>query len=329
MNMYLDYFNLRQEPFSTTPDPRFLFKSAMHQEALDRLVTAVSLRRGINAIIGEPGLGKSLLIRTTLQGFSDRVRFAWIFNTSMNSRELVKYICRDFGFTPKGDDLGDLLMELYTYLIKAHEEGFYSILIIDEAQNLKIEVLEEIRQLSNLETSRSKLLQVILSGQTQLDAHLDDPALHQLKQRISLKAVLGRLDAESCKAYIAHRLAVAGSHSQKLFSEAALNSIFEISGGIPRLINQVCDNALLSGWQNKVKTIDAVLVRELVETNKVTPASPLRQTVVSPQTCATASPRQEPVPVVRPAVEPIKQEKQEQLLFAGTSTFDGVDVDRL
>lgn len=327
--MYLDYFNLRQEPFSTTPDPRFLFKSAMHQEALDRLVTAVSLRRGINAIIGEPGLGKSLLIRTTLQGFSDRVRFAWIFNTSMNSRELVKYICRDFGFTPKGDDLGDLLMELYTYLIKAHEDGFYSILIIDEAQNLKIEVLEEIRQLSNLETSRSKLLQVILSGQPQLDAHLDDPALHQLKQRISLKAVLGRLDAEASKAYIAHRLTVAGCHSQKLFSDAALNSIFEISGGIPRLINQVCDNALLSGWQNKVKTIDAVLVRELVETNKVTPAPARSRTMVAPQHRPAGIPQLEADAEPRPLVETAKQEKHEPLLFAGSSTFGGVDVDRL
>jgi general secretion pathway protein A len=326
MNMYLDYFNLRQEPFSATPDPRFLFKSAMHQEALDRLVTAVSMRRGINAIIGEPGLGKSLLIRTTLQGFSDHVRFAWIFNTSMNSRELVKYICRDFGFTPKGDDLGDLLMELYTYLIKAHEDGFYSLLIIDEAQNLKTEVLEEIRQLSNLETSRSKLLQVILSGQPQLDAHLDDPALHQLKQRISLKAVLGRLDVESTKAYIAHRLTVAGNHAQKLFTEAALNSIYEISGGIPRLINQACDNALLCGWLNKVKTIDAVLIRELVETNKVTSAQPLQRPVVTPVPSASVSPRQEAVVLAQPTVEAAKQEL---LLFAGANTFSGVDVDRL
>ena len=164
--MYLKHFKLNEEPFGSTHDPRFLYRSDIHQDALDRLVTSVSMMRGINAIIGEPGLGKSLLIRTLVSGLNKSVNFAWVFNTTLNSRELIKYICRDFGFTPKGDDLSDLLLELYSFLIKEYEAGKTNVLIVDEAQNLKPSVLEEIRQLSNIETTKRKLLQVILSGQT-------------------------------------------------------------------------------------------------------------------------------------------------------------------
>jgi general secretion pathway protein A len=267
--MYLKQFHLREEPFATTPDPRFLFKSPVHQQALDRIMTSVSSRRGINAIIGEPGLGKSMLIRTLLKGFNDSVHFAWVFNTTMNSRELLRYICHDFGFAPKGDDLGDLLIELYTFLIREYEQSRFVVLIIDEAQNLKPEVLEEIRQLSNLETASQKLLQVILSGQPQLDQYLNDPALVQLKQRISLKATLNRLNQEDSTAYVLHRLKVAGVRKQEIFSPAALEAIFEISDGIPRLINQVCDNALMSAAEQKLKLVDAALVLDLLNEGKV------------------------------------------------------------
>lgn len=272
--MYLDFFELSEEPFATTPDPKFLYKSAVHQEALDRIMTSVSMRRGINAIIGEPGLGKSMLIRTMLKGFSDRVHFAWVFNTNLDSRDLIKYICRDFGFLPQGNDLSDLLMELYTFLIQEYEQKNYTILIIDEAQNCKPEVLEEIRQLSNLETVSNKLLQVILSGQPQLDAYLNEPYLHQLKQRISLKATLHRLGWEDTVKYIQHRLHVAGAKRDDIFSEAALNAVYEISDGVPRLINQVCDNALLSAAQQGIEQVDSVLVMELLDSGKVVKALP-------------------------------------------------------
>jgi len=272
--MYLDFFDLREEPFSTTPDPKYLYKSPVHQEALDRIMTSVSMRRGINAIIGEPGLGKSMLIRTMLKGFSDTVQFAWVFNTNMDSRDLLKYICHDFGFTPKGRDISDLLVELYTYLIKVYEQQKYTILIIDEAQNLKPEALEEIRQLSNLETASKKLLQVILSGQPQLDEYLNAPALHQLKQRISLKATLHRLGMEDTVRYIRHRLQVAGAKRQTIFSEAALNAVYDISDGVPRLINQVCDNAMMTAAAEDIQEIDSVLVMDLLNQGKVTSAAP-------------------------------------------------------
>ncbi len=271
--MYLKHFKLNEEPFGSTHDPRFLYRSDIHQDALDRLVTSVSMMRGINAIIGEPGLGKSLLIRTLVSGLNKSVNFAWVFNTTLNSRELIKYICRDFGFTPKGDDLSDLLLELYSFLIKEYEAGKTNVLIVDEAQNLKPSVLEEIRQLSNIETTKRKLLQVILSGQPQLDVHLDHPALHQLKQRITFKAILKRLKLQDTKQYILHRLQVAGAKRNDIFTEKAMEAVYKISDGVPRLINQICDNALMVAAKRKMKQIDSVLVIELVEKSIVTPAS--------------------------------------------------------
>lgn len=271
--MYLKHFNFREEPFGTSPDPKFLYRSGIHQEALERLTTAVSMRKGINAIIGEPGLGKSTLLRTMLSGFQKNVHFAWVFNTTLNSRELFKYICRDFGFKPKDDDMSELLMELYTFLIKEFEKGKITVLIIDEAQNLKPEVLEEIRQLSNLETANKKLLQIILSGQPQLDTHLNHPMLHQLKQRISMKAVLSRLGMEDTVKYIRHRLWVAGARREDIFTEAALSAIHDVTDGVPRLINQACDNALLTAARKKMKQVDSVLIAELLQKGNITPAT--------------------------------------------------------
>ncbi len=326
--MYLDFFNLRLEPFSTTPDPQFLYKSHVHQEALDRLVAAVTLRRGINAIIGEPGLGKSMLIRTLLQGFTNQVRFAWVFNTNLNSRELIKYICRDFGFAPKGDDLGDLLMELYEFLIKSYQEEIFTVLIVDEAQNLSFEALEEIRQLSNLETSRNKLLQIILSGQPQLDAYLEEPALHQLKQRISLKATLHRLDADDTRDYILHRMQVAGSRGQDVFTDSAIKKIHEISDGVPRLINQTCDNALLSAWQKKTKSVDAIVVQELLAQRKVTAAHRPVQAQPVPEPTPRPAVEKAKTPPLRSRPEPVRREPTAVFAEVGDS-FGGVDVENL
>ncbi|MDZ7723099.1 MAG: AAA family ATPase [candidate division KSB1 bacterium] len=134
--MYFEYFKIKKEPFSATPDPRFLYRSPRHQEALERLNAAVSMRRGVTALVGEPGLGKSTLIRTMLSDLKEQVHFAWLFNTTLNSTELLRYICRDFGLEPRGDDKGQVLMELYTFLIDKYKNGINCVLIIDEAQNL-------------------------------------------------------------------------------------------------------------------------------------------------------------------------------------------------
>ncbi len=272
--MYVKYFKLREEPFSTTPDPRFLYKSEIHQEALDRLMTGITNKLGINAIVAEPGLGKSTLIRTLLNGLTKRVRFAWVFNTTMESKELIKFICRDFGLKLKSDEMSDIFMELYTFLIKEYERKNIPLLIIDEAQNLKPPVLEEIRQLSNLETMQNKLLQIILSGQPQLDLHLDHPSLQQLKQRICLKAVLTRLDLNDTVQYVRHRLQIAGAKRNDIFSDSALKLVKKISDGIPRLINQVCDNALMLAARRNLDQVDAVLIAELFERGMVMAAGP-------------------------------------------------------
>ncbi len=351
--MYLKHFHLHEEPFATTPDPKFLYKSKVHQEALDRIMTSVTSRRGINAIIGEPGLGKSLLIRTLLKGFSNTVRFAWVFNTTMTSRELLRYICRDFGFKPRGEDISELLVELYTFLIHEYEGGNYTMLIIDEAQNLKPDVLEEIRQLSNLETVSNKLLQVILSGQPQLDTYLNDPSLIQLKQRISLKATLHRLDYENTRHYMLHRLAVAGAKRDDIFTSAAIEAVYEISDGIPRLINQVCDNALLTAAEEEIDLIDAVLVMEMLHQGKVMSAPPPagNTTATPPPLPAAASSASAPAEPVReknrPAVEnrpapasqpaappwpetPRQREREEAVLELEIADgFDGLDLGRL
>ncbi len=272
--MYTKYFKLKEEPFTTTPDPRFLYESEMHQEALDRLMMGITSRRGINAIVAEPGLGKSTIIRTLLNGLNKKVHFAWVFNTTMDIKNLIKYICQDFGFKPKSDDLSEILLEFYTFLVNDYQKGNIPLLIIDEAQNLKADVLEEIRQLSNLETMQNKLLQIILSGQPQLDVILDSPELQQLKQRISLKAILRRLDYNDTVQYIQHRLKVAGAKRDDIFTEASMKMIKKISDGVPRLINQVCDNALMLAARREMKKVDSILIAELFEKGMVMAAGP-------------------------------------------------------
>jgi|GEM_PF-889949 len=262
--MYLKNFHLEKEPFASTPDPHFLYRSPIHQEALERLMAAVTMRRGVNAITAEPGLGKTTLIRTLLEEFQDNIHFAWLFNTTLSSVDLLRYICRDFGLNPTGEDKSDVLMELYTFLIREYKKDKNCLIIIDEAQNLEPSVLEEIRLLSNLETANSKLVQIILSGQPQLDEHLDLPELVQLKQRISQKATLEHLDEEESKKYIQHRLNIAGG-DETVFSDAALSSIHDIADGIPRLLNHVCENAMMLAAKRKMTEIDAVLIHELVE----------------------------------------------------------------
>lgn len=274
--MYLKQFKLKEEPFTTTPDPRFLYHSEMHEKALDRLKVAITNRRGITALIGEPGLGKSTLLRTVLSGLQESMNFAWVFNTTMAPIDLLKFICRDFGFTPKSDNKSDLLMELYAFFVREYEQNRFPLLIIDEAQNLSCDALEEIRQLSNLETVNKKLVQIILCGQPQLEINLERPEMVQLRQRISYKAKLSRLTFDETVAYIRFRLSVAGAPEVGLFTQNALKEIFETSGGIPRLINHLCDDALQIAAKNGTSRVETKIIRTLVDSGDIMRAPSLK-----------------------------------------------------
>lgn len=311
--MYLKKFKLKKEPFATTPDPRFLYLGDMHQNALKRLTAAITRRRGITALFGEPGLGKSTLLRTMLAGMREQVNFAWVFNTTMEPLDLLKFICRDFGFTPKGDSKSDVLLELYSFFIKEYEQNRIPLLIIDEAQNLSNAALEEIRQLSNLETVNQKLLQILLCGQPQLEEKLNQAELVQLKQRISFKASLSRMSLTETAAYIQHRLQVAGAVDNRLFSAEALATIHDMSGGIPRLVNQLCDDALQTAARNGIPQVDARIIRELIDNGDVmrAPAVPVKK---ADPVVEVAPHKQENTPAPLPTAEPRKKIEKKKVL---------------
>jgi general secretion pathway protein A len=246
--MYCSFFGLREKPFSITPDPRYLFLSQSHQEALGHLLYGIEERKGFIAITGEVGTGKTLLCRALLNRLNHQVRTALIFNSFMSELDLLRSINEDFGIPPTGATRKELIDHLNRYLINEFSAGRNAVLIIDEAQNLAPPVLEQIRMLSNLETERGKLLQIVLVGQPELRKQLARPDLRQLNQRIALRYQLRPFNRQTTEDYIKHRLVVAGSHGNVKFSRGALSSLFRRSNGVPRKINLLCDRAMLAAY---------------------------------------------------------------------------------
>ena len=261
--MYESYYGLKENPFNVTPDPKFIFLGENHQEALAHLLYGVRERKGFVVITGEVGSGKTTLIHYLLSRFNGNgnTKTAYLFNTKLNGDDFIQYILKDLGVEVNGGTKSDNLYSLYRYLLKAYQNNEKVILIVDEAQGLNPEVLEEIRLLSNFETSKSKLLQIILVGQPELKKMLLQPELRQLKQRINMRYHLNPLSKKETKEYIEKRLRTAGSKEQ-LFTEKAVKEIYQKSGGIPRLINILCDNALLNGYSLDEKIVDDKSVRE-------------------------------------------------------------------
>ncbi|MBW1700500.1 MAG: AAA family ATPase [Deltaproteobacteria bacterium] len=265
--MYTSFFGLKERPFKLVPDPAYLFLSKSHEEALAHLSYAISQGDGFVEITGEVGTGKTTLCRVFLANLDEDTEAAYIFNPILNSVQLLKSINDEFGINSEADNTKDLIDTLNAFLIEKKAQGKKAILLIDEAQNLSKEVLEQLRLLSNLETSKYKLLQIILVGQPELAEMLDSYELRQLGQRITLSCYLFPLTYKETKGYIQHRINIATKKSGIKFNRAAFRSIYRYSSGIPRLINITCDRALLTAFgvnRHKITgSIARAAIREL------------------------------------------------------------------
>ncbi len=262
--MYRPFYGLRDIPFSLTPDPRYLYFTASHREVMANLHYGIQHGRGLIVATGEVGTGKTTTLRSMLARLDRSVLTAYIFNPGLTVAEFYHYLSTSFGITQYASK-SDLLMKLGRLLTMRHSRGLRSVLIVDEAQGLSHELLEEIRLLLNFETYTEKQLQIILAGQPELRQVLNDPALRQLKQRISLRCEIKPLRAEEVSAYIRTRLKVAGATRLDIFTPEAMALIFRASEGVPRLINNICDNALLTGFAMSAPQITPQIITEVIE----------------------------------------------------------------
>jgi general secretion pathway protein A len=262
--MYEKFYGLREKPFNVTPDPRFLYLSPDHREALAHLQYGVQERKGFVAITGEVGTGKTTLVHALLSSLDSTTKTAFIFSTSLTAKGLLRMLVADFGIAAKARTKTELLLDLNSFLLRQFSCGANAVLIVDEAQNLSFRLLEEIRMLSNLETDREKLLQIILVGQPELDKKLAMPELRQLRQRIGSWYRIGPLSRQDVTQYIQHRLRVGGLFNGAIFDQAAEERIVRWSEGIPRLINMICDRAMLLGYTYEKVNIGVGIVEEAI-----------------------------------------------------------------
>lgn len=266
--MYRKFYQLTRNPFELSPDPHFFYPTQGHNEAMASLVYSVNKRKGFVVVTGEVGTGKTLLVRLLLDALQgNKISFAYIYNPRLTVSDFLDAVLNDFGFPFRSRTKSEALSLLNNYLLSRFRHGTTTALIVDEAHLLSWELLEEIRLLTNLETSQQKLLQIVLAGQPELDRKLDAPELRQLKQRIGLRCCLEPLGLEDSRGYIHRRLELAGSTScvKDLFTDEAIVVIHEFAHGIPRLINTLCENSLVSGYGKQAKQITEELVREAAE----------------------------------------------------------------
>jgi len=262
--MYETFYRLTAKPFNVTPDPRFLFLSESHKEALANLLYGIQERKGFILLTGEVGTGKTTLIHTLLGRLEEDTKTAFIFNTRLGPRDFFRYMFEEFGIPAEARSKSESLIALNRFLIDRLRKQKNTVLIVDEAQNLSPVLLEEIRLLSNLETPTEKLIQIVLVGQPELSGKLSLPELRQLRQRISVRYHIQPLSLEETRAYVIERLRIAGNPYDRIFDEEALETVYRLSGGIPRLVNLVCDAALLAGFARGEREIGVELVRESV-----------------------------------------------------------------
>ena len=296
--MYERFYQLRERPFALSPDPEYLYPSRVHQEALDYLRYGLESQAGFIVITGEIGSGKTTLLQSLLRNLDSQTSVGRIVNTMLEPRELLETIMIDFGLDPAGRSKPLMLRDLSQFLVDQRLAGRNVLLVIDEAQNLSLAALEELRMLSNLETEKSKLLQVVLVGQPELRDKLASPELEQLRQRITISYHLPPLDAEEAGHYVNHRLRRAAIGTPLEFPRSATDLIHARSRGVPRIINVICDAALVFGYAEERRTFDEETIREVL--------AELETTGVLPRTGAPAPPAA-PAPtgttLTQPAIE--------------------------
>ncbi len=263
--MYFDFYGLRENPFNVTSDPDFLYLSTSHKEALNHLLYGVDNRKGFIEVTGEVGSGKTTLCKALMHRLGDNVEISLVFNSSLPDTQLLEAVCDDFGIKPERRAKVAFIKALNSFLLEQLRNNRNCVLIVDEAQNLKPSTLETMRMLSNLETNKEKLIQIILVGQPQLRDKLNLPSMLQLRQRISVRFHLTPLEKNEILPYVRHRLGVAGSEGDITFSPEALEMISSYSKGIPRLVNLVCDKSLLFGFVRETKFIDGDLVDQSIK----------------------------------------------------------------
>lgn len=270
--MYNAFFGFKENPFNLSPDPLFLYRSPQHEEALANLTYGVRSRKGFIVLTGEIGTGKTTMLeclRDQLQ--EDKTPFSFIFNTRLSTPQFFEMIAYDLALNCATDSKAKILIALQQFLLEQASRGGTTALLVDEAHDLSWELLEEIRMLGNLENRNGKLLQVILSGQPELDRKLDAPNLRQLRQRIVLRCELRPFDQEQTAAYVQTRLAKAGMEEQTIFAPEVLEEIHKYTGGIPRVINIMCDNLLLMAFALEQKEVTIGMIHEVASDMRLTP----------------------------------------------------------
>lgn len=292
--MYESYFDLCASPFGASPDPRFLYATPQVRETIACLQYGIAARKGFIVLTGEVGTGKTTLLKTVLNTFSkNRVSTAFVFNPRLDVLDLLEFVLNDFGIIPENRTKSGMLIQLNRWLVERFRTQGVCVIVIDEAHNLTWDLLEEIRLLTNLETSSEKLVQIVLSGQPELEEKLANPCVRQLRQRISLWCKTRPLSPEETQAYIVERLRIAGA-SQPVLSLEAINLVHSYSKGIPRVINLICEHALISAYAQQIKPIPASIIEEVNEDLNLDQQSLLIPSMVLPSTPDRALPNAMP-----------------------------------
>jgi type II secretory pathway predicted ATPase ExeA len=276
--MYQSFYHLQRTPFGISPEPDFFFPTPSHNEALAALYHAVRGRKGFAVLTGEVGTGKTLLLRCLLDRLkqSDDVVYAYVFNGLLSPSEFLQYIARDFGLPASGKNKSELLADLSNFVVERGTKQLTTVLVVDEAHHLSVDILEEVRLLTNLETSHAKLLQVLLVGQPELDEKLDSSVLRQLKQRVAHRARLVPLTLDETKGYIDRRLQIAGAEVEGiLFPMDTVVRVYYYSSGIPRLINTICENALITAYARQNPCVTPEIVEDAAADLRLNVLTPL------------------------------------------------------